>query len=180
MMSERALLNYVSFSTPIGRIALCASSRGICRIDFCGNAIPSLESMLERMQMLFASFDVDAGAHRALLNATKSAILQYFSEHIPLPETPLDISAGTPFQQAVWQALCHIPFGETRAYLDIARSIGKPNAARAVGGACATNPIPLIIPCHRVITSGGQLGGYSGGLDIKKMLLKLENAEFNP
>lgn len=81
---------------------------------------------------------------------------------------------GTPFQQKVWSALLSIPYGETRSYKDIAIQIGKPNSSRAVGMANHENPIPIFIPCHRVISSDGSLGGYSGGLDVKMLLLKIE------
>ena len=81
---------------------------------------------------------------------------------------------GSTFQQDVWNALLRIPYGETRSYKDIAKEIGKPNAMRAVGSACKKNPILFFIPCHRVINSNGNMGGYRAGLDIKKHLLMLE------
>ena len=81
---------------------------------------------------------------------------------------------GTEFQQRVWDVLLHIPYGETRTYKDVAESVGNPNAVRAVGTACATNPLPLVVPCHRVLRSDGSTGGYLGGADAKKLLLALE------
>jgi len=87
---------------------------------------------------------------------------------------PLDLSAGTDFQRAVWEALRRIPPGQTRGYGEVAGEIGSPRAARAVGQACGANPIPLLIPCHRVLAAGGKLGGFSGGLDWKRLLLKRE------
>ena len=87
---------------------------------------------------------------------------------------PLDLSAGTPFQQAVWQTLRKIPRGETRSYAWVARQIGKPKAARAVGTACGANPVLLLVPCHRVVASDGTLGGFSCGLPLKRRLLALE------
>lgn len=83
-------------------------------------------------------------------------------------------SRGTAFQKAVWKALCEIPYGETRTYKDIAESIGKPKAYRAVGRANNLNPVAIIVPCHRVIGSTGKLVGYASGLDVKEFLLKLE------
>ncbi|HRC84169.1 MAG TPA: methylated-DNA--[protein]-cysteine S-methyltransferase [Thermoanaerobaculia bacterium] len=83
---------------------------------------------------------------------------------------------GTPFQQQVWQALTRIPYGETRSYGEIAREIGWPNASRAVGAANGANPIPIVVPCHRVIGANGSLTGFGGGLDVKKALLDLESA----
>jgi O-6-methylguanine DNA methyltransferase len=87
---------------------------------------------------------------------------------------PLDVSGGTEFQQQVWEELLWIPSGETRSYAEIAESIKKPKAARAVGGACGANPIPVLIPCHRVLAADGKIGGFSGGLEWKRKLLALE------
>lgn len=81
---------------------------------------------------------------------------------------------GTPFQKQVWQALSDIPYGEVRSYKEIAEAIGKPGAARAVGGANRVNPLSIVVPCHRVINAGGGIGGYAGGLDMKRALLALE------
>lgn len=89
----------------------------------------------------------------------------------------LTAAGGTPFQQKVWQELTRIPRGEVRTYAQIARQIGQPKAARAVASACGANPLPIIVPCHRVIRSDGTLGGYSyGGVQAKKLLLKQEKA----
>jgi methylated-DNA-[protein]-cysteine S-methyltransferase len=84
--------------------------------------------------------------------------------------------AGTPFRRRVWEALRRIPYGETRTYGEIAAAVGKPGAARAVGTANHHNPIPVVIPCHRVVGSGGRLCGFGGGLDLKRRLLELEAA----
>lgn len=86
------------------------------------------------------------------------------------------LPAGTPFERCCWDALQQIPYGETRTYAEIARAVGNPKGFRAVGSANHKNPIPIIIPCHRVVASGGGLGGYGGGLDLKRRLLALEQA----
>jgi methylated-DNA-[protein]-cysteine S-methyltransferase len=86
----------------------------------------------------------------------------------------VDLSSGTAFQRKVWRALTKIPYGQTRSYAWVARAIGAPKALRAVGTACGANPVPLIIPCHRVIASDGSLGGFGGGLRLKRRLLRLE------
>ncbi len=96
-------------------------------------------------------------------------------EAVAFPDA-LDFAAATPFQRAVWQATQEIPCGQTRSYGWLAARVGKPHAARAVGQAMAANPWPIIVPCHRVISSNGGLGGYGGGLDMKERLLLLEGA----
>ncbi|HPD15942.1 MAG TPA: methylated-DNA--[protein]-cysteine S-methyltransferase [Planctomycetota bacterium] len=88
--------------------------------------------------------------------------------------TPLDLSSATPFQRKVWEELRRVPFGTTLSYGELARRVGAPRAARAVGQAVGDNPIPIVIPCHRVIRSNGDLGGFSAGLEIKRWLLRHE------
>jgi O-6-methylguanine DNA methyltransferase len=83
---------------------------------------------------------------------------------------------GTPFQRAVWEALRRIPYGETRSYAEVARAVRRPRSVRPVGAANGANPVPLVVPCHRVVATGGKLGGYGGGLALKKRLLALERA----
>ena len=99
----------------------------------------------------------------------------YFAGKLRAFDLPLDLG-GTPFQLRVWHELERIPYGETRSYLQIAAAIGAPKAVRAVGAANGANPIPIVVPCHRVIGSGGKLVGYGGGLPLKKRLLTLEGA----
>ncbi|HPN33692.1 MAG TPA: methylated-DNA--[protein]-cysteine S-methyltransferase [bacterium] len=100
----------------------------------------------------------------------------YFSGKPVDWQMALDVSSGTDFQQLVWSALRRIPYGQTITYGQLAQSIGKPGASRAVGAANAANPLPVIIPCHRVVAGNGRLGGFSGGLHIKQALLRLEGA----
>ena len=107
---------------------------------------------------------------------TVSQLRSYFAgerEEFDLPLAP----EGTPFQQEVWRRLCEIPYGETISYGELARRIGNPQASRAVGLANGSNPIPIVIPCHRVIGSNGKLTGYGGGLPIKEKLLALERKQ---
>ena len=87
---------------------------------------------------------------------------------------PLDLRMGTVFQQSVWRVLQTIPYGETRSYAWVARQLHKPKATRSVGAACGANPVPIVVPCHRVVASDGSLGGFSGGLALKRRLLALE------
>lgn len=111
-----------------------------------------------------------------VLDAAETQLREYFAgerQSFDLPLAP----AGTPFQRAVWDALCAIPYGETRTYAQIAAAIGSPKACRAVGMANNRNPIAILIPCHRVIGASGSLTGYAGGLDVKQALLALEGAQ---
>ena len=110
----------------------------------------------------------------ALLQKIEKGLSAYFEHGKPLPSIPLGKIRGTDFQLLVWQALKTIPFGETRSYGEIAQMIGRPKASRAVGTACGANPVALFIPCHRVLASGGGLGGFSGGLEVKRKLLQRE------
>lgn len=108
-----------------------------------------------------------------LLEEAWAQLERYFAGELRQFSLPL-APAGTPFQQAVWRALEEIPYGETRSYGEIAGQVGRPKASRAVGAANHRNPIPIVIPCHRVIGAGGTLTGYGGGLDRKRLLLDLE------
>ncbi len=108
---------------------------------------------------------------------TERALQQALAGRAPGRLPPLDLSAGTAFQQQVWEALRGIPRGQTRSYRQVAAAIGKPRAVRAVGGACGANPIPVLVPCHRVLASGGGLGGFGGGLEWKRTLLAREGVQ---
>jgi O-6-methylguanine DNA methyltransferase len=110
--------------------------------------------------------------HPALLEAERQ-LREYFAGARFDFDFPLEL-IGTPFQLAVWKAVAEIPYGETRSYRDIAQAVGSPKGFRAMGHANGRNPVPIVIPCHRVINTGGALGGYGGGLDIKRKLLSLE------
>jgi len=105
---------------------------------------------------------------------TTKAVNAVLSGKTPAELPPMDISIGTGFQRRVWEELTWTPCGETRSYTEIARAIRKPKASRAVGGACGANPIPLLIPCHRVLAANGKIGGFSGGLEWKRKLLTIE------
>ena len=111
-----------------------------------------------------------------LIRETLIQLDKYFNCDLVTFDLPLDFSGWSEFQKKVWRSLLKIPFGESRSYSDIALDIGHPKACRAVGNANSKNPLPIIVPCHRVIRSDGSLGGYSSGLDIKSMLLLHEGA----
>ena len=144
--------------TPIGDLLLVANEDGLLRVEFptkWRTAAPGCP---------------DSGGP---LSSTIGQLAEYFAGS----RTQFDIRLalrGTPFQLEVWRALQQIPYGETRSYADIARSIGRPAATRAVGAANGANPIPIIVPCHRVIGSNGSLTGFGGGIAVKRRLLDLE------
>ena len=107
--------------------------------------------------------------HRTTEAALKNILAGRAARNLP----PLDL-AGTEFQKRVWMALREIPFGKTKSYGEVARTVGRPRAARAVGGACGANPIPVLVPCHRVLAAHGKIGGFGSGLDWKRTLLARE------
>ncbi len=145
----------VTIFTKLGPVGLTFSSHGVTGLELCRQPATAQKT---------PSFVRTAGRQ-----------LQQFATGKPVQFTaPLDLAAGTTFQQAVWRTLRKIPYGETRTYAWVAKQIGKPNAARAVGGACGANPTPIFVPCHRVVASGGGLGGFSLGLPLKRRLLALE------
>jgi methylated-DNA-[protein]-cysteine S-methyltransferase len=112
--------------------------------------------------------------NNAVLQSATTQLLAYFSGRFRPFDLPLDLSAGTAFQQTVWQALLHIPLGQTLSYGAMAQQINKPSASRAVGAAVGRNPISIVVPCHRVLGAEGQMTGYAGGLWRKEALLTLE------
>jgi len=145
------------FSAVVGWLELRVSDTGVRSISFV--APPPTLSLLDGnpiMRMLVEQLD------------------SYFGRDLAAFTVPMDLDGGTPFQRKVWEALTRIPYGETRSYADVAAAMGSPRAARAVGSANGENPIPILIPCHRVIKADGSLGGYSSGTHIKQSLLELE------
>jgi AraC family transcriptional regulator of adaptative response/methylated-DNA-[protein]-cysteine methyltransferase len=162
-----AAIRYTVVPSPLGALLVAATERGVCRISL-GDSGLSLERDL-RAEFPAATIQKDAGA----LERCVESILSYLAGREPHLDLPLDIRA-TAFQQRVWAALRKIPFGATRSYQAIARSIGRPRATRAVARACATNPVALAIPCHRVVREDGELGGYRWGVDRKGALLQME------
>src|SRR5207245_3029676 len=144
-------------------VLVASTDKGLCRV-----AIGGPDEQLER---LLASEYAEAQIERddERLGSVVEEILRRIEGYAPAAELPLDIQA-TAFQWRVWQELQRIPFGDTRSYAEIARSIGSPPAARAVGHACATNPVPIVIPCHRVNGTDGALHGFRWGLARKREL----------
>jgi methylated-DNA-[protein]-cysteine S-methyltransferase len=147
---------------PAGEFTAHFSERGLARLDFPSGK----QKLVPRTE---APDDI-ARWHRL----TEEALRRTLSGKEPAVLPPLDVSAGTPFQQRVWGALRRIGVGRTMTYGQIAGAIGKPKAARAVGSACGANPIPVLIPCHRVLAGDGSVGGFSAGLKWKERLLASE------
>lgn len=143
--------------SPVGRLRLAAEDGQLTELKFGGEAVP---------------VQCD-GVNDAVLDEAERQLAEYFRGERQVFDLPLQ-PKGTPFQLADWQALREIPYGETVSYGDIARRIGRPKAFRAVGMANHSNPISIIVPCHRVIGSDGKLTGYGGGLEVKRQLLELE------
>jgi methylated-DNA-[protein]-cysteine S-methyltransferase len=145
------------FRSPLGVLCVEAGDGGVLGVSF------------EDRGPARAGVSARARAH---LDAAAEALDAYFAGRPPrLP--PLDLR-GTPFQRAVWQALCAIPWGEVRTYGEVARLLGRAGGARAVGGANHLNPVAILVPCHRVVQASGRLGGYAAGLDAKRWLLAHE------
>ena len=158
-----ATIRFAVVDSPLGPLLIAATDRGICRLTFDED-----EGALRR-RFPHATILADDGAMAELV----SGVLQAVATPSAMPELPLDV-AGTAFQQAVWAELRKIPPGETRSYAEIAAAVGQPGAVRAVGTANGSNPVAVLVPCHRVIRSDGSLGGYAGGLDRKRRLLRAE------
>ncbi|MBI0326858.1 bifunctional DNA-binding transcriptional regulator/O6-methylguanine-DNA methyltransferase Ada [Burkholderia plantarii] len=160
-------IEYATAPTPLGYVLVGATARGICQIAF-GDAIAPL---VDALTAKFENAECVAAPERlAPFLAQIDAYLRGASEQVALP---LDISA-TAFQQRVWEALQKIPYGQTRSYAQIAEAVGSPRAVRAVANACASNPVALAIPCHRVVQKGGALSGYRWGPARKAALLAAE------
>jgi AraC family transcriptional regulator, regulatory protein of adaptative response / methylated-DNA-[protein]-cysteine methyltransferase len=161
-------IRFVVVPSPLGELLVAATPRGICAVNL-GDSEARLERRL-RTEFPNAIVERDEDGSLAALTAKVLAHLQGDGPAVGLP---LDVR-GTAFQQQVWQALLAIPYGQTRSYAEVAASIGRPSATRAVARACATNPAAVVIPCHRVVRADGGLGGYAAGIGRKVQLLEIE------
>lgn len=163
----------LTMRSPLGNLRLYAALNELVAVDLPGH--PTSPASQAASQ---ASAQAVEGRSDVLVR-TAAQLAEYFAgerQAFDLPLGPL----GTSFQQRVWRALTRIPYGETRSYGELARSIGRPAASRAVGAANGRNPIPIIVPCHRVIGANGDLTGYGGGLPIKRWLLDHERGWKQP
>lgn len=158
-------IRYAMLDTPLGQMLVAATNKGICRLTF--------DEDVAALKRRFPNADIQP-ADTAMASLI-SGVMQAVETPNAMPDLPIDVR-GTAFQEAVWRELRKIPAGETRSYADIAAAIGEPGAVRAVGTANGSNPVAVLVPCHRVIRSDGTLGGYGGGLDRKRKLLAAEGA----
>lgn len=169
MMNNRKQTNIQYYDSPCGRLVLASVGNELCLCDW--NDMPGAERNRRRLaKYVKAEFHIGTSS---VLEETKRQLDEYFTGKRKSFDIQLRM-VGTRFQQQVWNALLNIPYGATRSYKDIAQSIGKPQAARAVAGAIGANGISILIPCHRVIGSDHSLTGYAGGLEAKRMLLGIE------
>ena len=152
----------------LGKIFVASTEKGVCRLDFR----TSEKKFLKELKRTVAGEIVKSPR---MNQKALSQLRKYVEGRLKRFDCRLDLQ-GTPFQRKVWKALLKIPYGRTRSYQDIARSIGHPKAFRAVGNANGSNPVSIIAPCHRVIESNGGLGGYGHGLKVKKRLLEFEKS----
>ena len=162
------ILHVARLATPHGDFLAHFSADGLAQLDFPARRESAAASSPTELPAPFRAWaEATGNALAAALNAAPRRAVK-----IALP--PLDLSRGTNFRRRVWDELLRIPRGATRTYGELAEELGKRRAARAVGGACGANPIPVLIPCHRVLAASGGLGGFSGGLEWKRRLLALE------
>lgn len=161
---------YTTVDSPVGPLLLAATTRGLARVAF---QIEDHDRVLDSLAARVGSRVLRAPGR---LDAVARELDEYFTGRRTGFDLPLDFSLSHGFRQQVQQYLPSIGYAQTRSYADVARSVGRPSAVRAVGTACATNPLPVVVPCHRVLRSDGGLGGYLGGTQAKRTLLALEAA----
>ena len=161
---------YTTIDSPVGTLLLAATPKGLVRVAY---AIEDHDRVLDTLSQRISPRVLRAPQR---LDAAARELDEYFSGQRRVFDLPLDLSLSTGFRQLVQRHLPEIGFGQTRTYGQVAELVGNPRAVRAVGTACATNPLPVVVPCHRVLRADGTPGGYIGGPDIKKALLRLEAA----
>lgn len=161
---------YRTVDTPIGELLVAATDRGLVRVAF---ELEGFDAVLDTLAARISPRILDAPDR--LADAARQ-LDEYFTGDRRSFDLPLDYRLSSGFRQVVQQYLPRIGYGHTATYKQVAATVGRPQAVRAVGSACATNPLPVIVPCHRVLRADGGLGGYLGGLDVKAALLTLEHA----
>jgi len=163
-------LYYAVLDSKIGRILVTRTDKGLNNLLFHQ---PTWGKFFEELKK---KKNIELVRDENKFSKLKKELNQYLSGKKVGFTEKLDLSSGTLFQQKVWKKMLEVPFGKTISYKKLAAMVGSPKKARAVGNACATNPVSIIVPCHRIIKSDGGLGGYGGGIELKKRLLKLEKS----
>jgi methylated-DNA-[protein]-cysteine S-methyltransferase len=161
---------YTTLDTPVGRLLLAATPAGLVRVAY------EVEDFDRVLGLLATRLSPRVLRSPDRLADAAREIEEYFAGTRTGFDLPLDFSLSSGFRQRVQRHLTEIPYGRTESYGEVASLVGNPRAVRAVGSACATNPLPVVVPCHRVLRTGGALGGYVGGLHVKTALLALERA----
>lgn len=167
------IVSYASLSSPLGTVWLAATSRGLARVSF-GTDEAEFSSEVEHAYGIEPEWDPDG------LELMTRQLDEYFAGNRTVFDMPIDLSRASAFQRAVLETVRQVPYGEVQSYGDIAFAVGKPQAARAVGGVMATNPVAIVIPCHRIVRSDGSHGQYAlrtlgaSGATMKELLLQLE------
>jgi methylated-DNA-[protein]-cysteine S-methyltransferase len=159
-------LKLTEVDSPVGRIVVVESPDGVCALEF--------DAHRDRLEKTLRKRFGDAPVRQQGTTDTAARLRRYLGGRLDALDSIRVDTGGTPFQRQVWAALRAIPAGETRSYAEMARAVGRPSAVRAVARANATNPVSIIVPCHRVVRSDGGIGGYGGGVSRKRWLLKHE------
>ncbi len=173
-------LYYDQVPSPLGDLWMVACEEGLCLLRWgCdrrtlvgdeGGPLPPVGRF---------GFKTEWRFKRVVMHRWRELLFAYFSGRRVRFDAPIALPWGTPFQKAVWQGMMRIPYAHVQSYQALAIQVGKGAAARAVGSACGKNPLPIVIPCHRVIRHDGTMGGYTGGVSIKRQLLQLEGVTFH-
>ena len=168
------MIFWTRMHSPVGQLTLVEEDGTLIKISMSGEALTD-----EEVQSALEQVDVDTYHQDSpFLNKVQAQLSEYFEGTRKEFALPYNFTRGTDFQRQVWDIISTIPFGQSLTYGEIAIQLNNPNAARAIGGACGNNPVPIVVPCHRVLAADGQLGGFSGGKEKKRTLLDLENIPF--
>lgn len=162
-------LRYCRMASPVGELTIVENGGAVCALHIGAKGVKQLLHRLEQTHGAAPRHDPRSAP------VARKELRAYFAGSLVRFTCPVDLSAGTAFQQRVWHTLRKIPWGRTWSYGQVAAAVGNERACRAVGSANGRNPIPIIVPCHRVVNADGGLGGFGSGLDVKKALLRLES-----
>ena len=167
---------YAELDSPVGPLVAAATPRGLARLAY-RDVNGGLDEVLEALAARLSPRIVESPAR---LDVLRRELEEYFAGSRRTFDVPLDLALAAPFGREVLAACARIPFGTTSSYGAVAAAAGRPSASRATGNALGANPVPIVVPCHRVLRTGGGIGGYTGGLAIKERLLSLEGVQLEP